>query len=420
MLKSNYKYEDEYMYFTFKGVHSSKYNIVIQNDIEDLKLYVNSNISIDFTSPKNQNGQYVLGVSRPQRKIPLNIVAENLTRKDVIEIAKWLKSGSIGELGFDFSPDWVYDVILTTDKDINLYPIDDEYFTMSWELEFSTVNSSCARSKQKGWVQYEKDKSEIDETTTASRYIIQQTSINNFLGIPILQLNNPEDEDEEQDEEQYTSHTIMINHIGTLNTNINIKYNRLYNKDNTQEDDTQEDNAQEDNTQEDNAQEKDFSLLLYCNNENYLRLNGKIKTGDIIEYKGANNLVFKNNKIIQELDDTQVDYNIFSLNLKSPGAPILVKSRNELETLVNETPYSYFVCKSKKSVGTAFIPLNDAEHEYPLSTDCAIFYDLDTVDSIFDPDYDYYFGFCDEIKIEREDDFKWQLTIEAEQQTEVI
>ena len=149
MLRNNiYAYEDDYMYFTFNGIHSSTYNLIQQNDLEDLKIYADRDTKVDFLQPKYQTGQYLLGVSNPQRKFPLKLVAENVTRVEIKKIIKWLEAGTVGTLSFDYSPDWQYDVVVSEMKDPNIYVLDDEnHFIASFEVTFTTIEQSIAYNK---------------------------------------------------------------------------------------------------------------------------------------------------------------------------------------------------------------------------------------------------------------------------------
>ena len=150
--RNNYYYYDDYMYFSFNGIHSSKYNLIIQNDLEDLKLNISTGAKLEFASPKYQTGQHLLGVSRPQRSFPsLKLVAQGLTRSQCVEMVKWLKPGIQGFLKFDYASDWEYDVVVNSLSDPNLYMQDDGTYIVALEVNFVTTTTYMAHNAYIGY-----------------------------------------------------------------------------------------------------------------------------------------------------------------------------------------------------------------------------------------------------------------------------
>ena len=57
LINNSYYYEDKYMFFTFDGVHSSKYNLFIVNK-NDLKIENSIGESSEYVSAMFQEGAY--------------------------------------------------------------------------------------------------------------------------------------------------------------------------------------------------------------------------------------------------------------------------------------------------------------------------------------------------------------------------
>lgn len=151
MLKSNLNYEDQYMYFNFKGRSSRDFNLIMQNDTDDLIINANRGTSVEFISPKYQKGQYLLGVTHSQREFPLTLVAEGLNKRDIREMLKWLETGNTGSLSFEYAPDWEYSVIVSDIENPNIYPMDEDgYFIVAFKITFVTVEQTIARNKLDG------------------------------------------------------------------------------------------------------------------------------------------------------------------------------------------------------------------------------------------------------------------------------
>ena len=148
MLENNLIYQDDYMYFTFNGIYSKDYNLMIQNNIDDLKIITNDGASIDYVSPKYQNGRYMMGVTRSHRSIPHKLVANGITRREANQIATWLATGEYGPLVYDYASDWQYNVVVSKLGDINLYPIDTKRFIVSFDITFETIEGTDAENVQ--------------------------------------------------------------------------------------------------------------------------------------------------------------------------------------------------------------------------------------------------------------------------------
>ena len=141
MLKNNYT--DDYMCFEFNGINSSAHKLYIQNNIDDLKMYLNRGTNIEYTSPKYQNGRYVMGVTHSHREIPLKLVTEPMSRSDINDIMIWLIDGTIGDLSFDFASKWKYRVIVSSISDPILYATEGaSKFIATFDVKFHTIEGT--------------------------------------------------------------------------------------------------------------------------------------------------------------------------------------------------------------------------------------------------------------------------------------
>ena len=78
MLENKYWYEDEFMYFTFAGVTSSKYNLFIEND-KNMSIVNTIGASSTFSNAYKQEGTYYLGTSRTQKTFKRKCASRGLT-----------------------------------------------------------------------------------------------------------------------------------------------------------------------------------------------------------------------------------------------------------------------------------------------------------------------------------------------------
>ena len=393
MLNDKMYYTDEFMYFTFNTIRSEQFNLSIQNDIDDLKLYINSGASIDYTAPKYQNGQYVLGVTHSQREFPLKVVARGLNRGDIRQMAQWLKVGSIGVLSFDFATDWGYDTILDTLSDFNLYPMDDEeHFIVSFDLTFKTVEGISAHT--------------ISSAHWDSTSNYQLGTINNLLNIPTI----------EQDDNSF-----YIYFLG-------------------------DDRAEIDFTCTYPSDLQNIDIQIAVPDENYLThfkavLRGstnkeKTDTNNLhtLTYKGHSNLLFAEDMLPEyarihghfENNGFVLQYNNEPMRLKSPGAPQRINDIGDIEYL-RGTP-NWFVCSPAVVKRRQYNEGPYGRDLYPIQilkkADITRYnIEEDNWDSIYQ-DYkdktELYCGFYATIEIIDESEVEKDLIFSVKQYTEVI
>jgi hypothetical protein len=411
---NNYYYYDDYMYFTFNGVHSSKYNLFIQNDTEDLKLNISTGAKLEFTSPKYQTGQYLLGATHPQRELPqLKLVANNLTRAQCLEIAKWLKPGTQGAFKFDYAPDWEYDAVVSSISEPNLYAQDNNKYIFTTEVKFVTTSSPYARTssdavleitdKSESFLSKEPGTNELTEISLGDN----RESFNHIIGLPSVLLYDKKIEDE--GEYSGTPHYVYrIHHFGdgesivyidffypvTVDKDNNIPYG-LY-------------------TMFLSVVQKNLSFK----NENKISIQYKQTASvqnHIVKYAGSTNLFFVDNLLPQqakfnnELENLAMQYYPETFNLDSPGPLTEILNEDHFEQLI-DTPYSWFICvPGQYEDGSPFFEVTPKveleESEYPAAVEsCKILYDsqidllkLNIQDLI--NNNKCYFGFYSEIDI---------------------
>lgn len=369
MLESNLFYKDEYMQFSFKDIHSSKYNLYIKNDIDDLKIFINSETSIEYATPKYQNGKIVLGVTRPQRNIPLSLVAYGLCRHEILNMTKWMKAGEIGGLCFDFSKDWTYDTIISEMSDLNIYPLDNGYFIATFDITFSTLNGTAARNTLDATAYYGDGSNltfddistpELGDTITVDNYneINSQTAYNNMsLKIPSFEI-----------ESENNVHTLTLYYLGDGFINLNI--------DHSYETDT----SAQSETSEETSSNKDICFEICCDSVTATLQNftSKIELDSVIEetigvltYSQKENLFFIDHMLPEQQESRSIIENLKSnlsyqpLILKSPGAPVLIESEEHFNNL-SATSLKWAVCSQAEFVTNAFAT-NPSQSLYPYS-----------------------------------------------------
>lgn len=328
MLENNLFYKDEYMQFSFKDIHSSRYNLYIKNDIDDLKIFINSEASIEYATPKYQNGKIVLGVTRPQRNIPLSLVAYGLTRQEILSMTKWIKAGEIGGLCFDFSKDWTYDTIVSEVSDLNIYPLENETFIVVFDIQFATLNGTAARNTSDAVAYYGGD----------GEALIGQASAYNNERLKIPSFNISKDNG--------GAYSIDLFYLGDgcINLNINHSYNQ---QTNTTEIETESTKVNKNIKLEINC--PSVSTTLQNFSTKIEATENTIETIGILTYSQRENLFFIDYMLPEQQESHDIIDNLITnlsyepLILKSPGAPVLIQDRNQFEELIS-TPFNWAIC----------------------------------------------------------------------------
>ena len=147
MLRSNehyYWYNDDYMYFSFKGEHSSKYHLFIQNS-KKLTLENTVGAASEYSNAILQEGTYYLGTSRKQKTFKRKCAAEALTKDEYRSMMKWLSVGTTGELVFDSDKYWGWTVVLDTVGDATFVDRGGK-LTVEFEVTFKTIGTYLAHN----------------------------------------------------------------------------------------------------------------------------------------------------------------------------------------------------------------------------------------------------------------------------------
>lgn len=214
MLKNNtYYYKDCYMYFSFNGVHSSKYNLFMQNNKNDLKIENNLGAKSSFVSAAFQEGTYYTGTQRTQKTFKRKCAAEGLTLSQYKEMMTWLKFGATGFLVFDSNPYWGWDVVLTDITDAS-YMVRNSSMVVELELTFKTVGSYLARNNYTAYsvLDAEKSKSTCNNEPNSSMF-------SNEFGIPAIYVLNSEVNNGSNAKQ--TTYTIAIQSISNIHQYMN-------------------------------------------------------------------------------------------------------------------------------------------------------------------------------------------------------
>jgi hypothetical protein len=362
MLRNNtIPYEDEYVYFTFNNIHSSEYNLYIQNNFEDLKILLNTGASIEYASPKYKNGNYVLGVTHSQREIPLKLVAENLTRAEVLKMTKWLKAGTIGELIFDFASDWTYDTIIEKISDPNLYEQDDDTFVVSFDVTWKTIESTMQHTTVvSGFYGRPIENitvSALINTTNEALEVDEDNIVCTSNGFPLLQIIKKED----------GSFIARIFHLGDGYTDFQVQHNY---------------NAFENNGQKQLLTKLDLSLT---NEHEYSPIvtslqaeltNSNGEADHVVQYSTITNTFFTDNWLPEQQnmrshfkpDTLKVAYGTTPLQLFSPGAPTVVTNNEHLAELAG-TLENWCVIRLKPTLNeVGYAPSGISDYPYITKT----------------------------------------------------
>lgn len=311
MLKNNlFAYEDEYMYFTFNGTHSSMFNMFIQQPDFGIQIYSNRGTSVDFIQPAKQHGQFLLGVAHPQKPWSLDLVADAVSDFDIQQILQWLQPGSSGTLSFDNAPDWEYYSVITELKQTMRYPLENGLFVFTAAITFVSQEESVAHNKYVDHIQVELEEIDTDHAHFSSR--------NNSYNLPSFSIRR-----------NYDNTFIITTHfLGNYKTTIDVM---AFNDETT--------DIRNGNTLSMNIPDVIFPQYNYA----FVKTKStSLYTGDL-HYNSFNNLFLINDRVgeklvrEQELDSSsKFQHNNTGLHLLSGGAPHMINSysKTEIEQLL--------------------------------------------------------------------------------------
>lgn len=138
----------EYLYFTFDGISSEIYNIIIQNKGEDLSYPSQPNFENQLVSPLYQGTNYLAGVNTSARIFDFNCWAHALTRRQIIDLQNWLSKDKIGYLVLDYNPNFKYKVKINNITPFKHVPFnEDDTVNYEFVVSFITIDDFAAISQ---------------------------------------------------------------------------------------------------------------------------------------------------------------------------------------------------------------------------------------------------------------------------------
>lgn len=137
----------EYLHFTFDGISSQTYSLLIQNKGEDLSHPSQPTFENQIVSPLYQGTSYLAGVNKKDRVFSFNCWANALTLEQSRSMLNWLSVYKVGKLSLDYNPDFFYNVKISTISDFKHMPINNDN-TVNYEftITFTTLEEIAAQS----------------------------------------------------------------------------------------------------------------------------------------------------------------------------------------------------------------------------------------------------------------------------------
>lgn len=137
----------ELLYFTFDGVSSEQYNLLIQNRGADLSFPSQSEFENITISPKYQNTSFDVGTNYKDRSFVFNCWIDSITEAKLQSLMNWLSVEKKGKLILDYNPDFHYNVKITGISDFKHFHLNDnDTSNYEFTLTFTTVGDSAAIS----------------------------------------------------------------------------------------------------------------------------------------------------------------------------------------------------------------------------------------------------------------------------------
>lgn len=138
----------EYKYFTFDGISSEKYNLLIQNKGEDLLFPSQASFENQMVSPLYQGTSYLVGVNKKDRIFNFNCWVDSISVAKTREMLNWLSVNKKGFLELDYNENFRYKVKIAAIGDFKHLPINaDNTNNYEFSLSFTTIDDFAAQSK---------------------------------------------------------------------------------------------------------------------------------------------------------------------------------------------------------------------------------------------------------------------------------
>lgn len=352
MLTNNkYYYTDKYMYFSFDGVHSSKYNLFIENN-NNLTIENNIGQSSEFVSAMFQEGNYYMGTKRTQKTFKRKCAAEGLTLSQYKAMIKWLSVGKTGMLIFDSNPYWGWTVVLDTVGDATFVG-DTSNLIVQFELTFKTIGTYLARNAYQAYCDMSEVDIEVDSTMSTCNGYYNTTMSSNEYGIPVIYY------EYNKELNQVRNNLYCVQSVNNMHQHLNFSY--VANKD------------------------ASTSLKIVNDGIEYVDLATYASgTEFVINYLGESNLILADDEII-ELKNDLLNYNyqpngILQLSSEQPKllSSVIVESgqifldKNEIDDLLLNG-YNY-ICFTKHKNGIAYGEANWNGDTYPTKYETYLFF----------------------------------------------
>lgn len=333
MLRNNYLHNDEYMYFSFDGVHSSKYNLFIQNN-NDLTIENSVGESSGYVSALFQEGSYYTGTKKSQKTFKRKCAAGGLTLSQYKEMMLWLSTGHQGFLVFDYNPWWGWTVVLDSVGDATVMERGGKLL-VEFDITFKTIGSYFARNRYAAYY----TEHENGSTSSTCNGLPNETMMCNEFGIPVVFM-----EDAGNNVCNY-----FIQSVNNEHQHLDYDYQL-------------------------DATNGSSELTITHNNINYIttktkKLNQRNRTTTInnnpdIQYLGESNLILCDNELIEFRDDlletNSQPYGVLQLPALTPKQveleidmtlhTIKFKNEDEFYTFINNRDYNY-ICLTRSICG---------------------------------------------------------------------
>lgn len=151
----------DYIYFTFDGISSKKYNLIIENQGQNLSFPSQPEFENKIVSPLFQGTNYLAGVNKTKRNFTFKCWVDSLRRNELEEMISWLSPNKVGYLILDYNPNFSYYVKLDSISDFNHLAVNDdaiyddndnlildESINYSFTINFITIGNPAAISRQ--------------------------------------------------------------------------------------------------------------------------------------------------------------------------------------------------------------------------------------------------------------------------------
>lgn len=140
----------DYMHFTFDGLSSKYFNLIVQNNGQDLSYPSQPSFDNQIVSPLYQGASYLAGVNKKDRVFNFNCWIDSISMKTLREIQNWLSLDKTGYLILDYNTNFKYKVKISSFSDLKHFAINqDGTSNYEFSLSFITIGDFAATSNNK-------------------------------------------------------------------------------------------------------------------------------------------------------------------------------------------------------------------------------------------------------------------------------